>query len=1205
MDGAGAVSDRSDPPPVQSQPQKQLGPPGDDDSVEDASVSAPVPSSPAGITDFGPGTLDSSSSEIGAGVLLAEAPPLFGDLHGGDDGGVLLRQRPSASAASPTTLRISPVVSNSARNNSNRLFRSSAKPSFNSMPVSIIERIISTLRMLEKTSSTSTKDLNSKAALVSAATLPTSNPISAVSPTAIPALNSASQNEATLLEDASGPSTNDLPSTTLASGPLPASLHCLSVSRHVSSSTARALYLRPQLTSSRQFLSFLATCLQPDPLHPYPLLVRHLDLIPSVAADLDLGDLDIAFQILPNLAHLRVGPSPTATNVLLQSVADHLGDGGSGVAGLRRLEVRGCPVTDACVELVLKSCKGLKWLDLSESACSVGGVVEAIVTSGCANVLSTLKLVGVTGSWRPSSKVAAVRSGATTSPTPFGLRSIATDDFKSRTRVPLVHVDVSRALGMTDDDARLLLDVCGESVRVLVLSGCHLVSDESLARIARVCRKVRALDVSFLPTLSDWGISALGRRSFPSQSSGERDAMMLETLNISGCDLITPQGVLALLPKFSTQVLPTSRHGGSVGGTSVGMPLSSGDLQIGCPHLKELVMHGCAGILGSFVRRFATSSVVATTSIGAGAAVGSLECVVKNDGLRLLAAHGRGGWERIVEASVPSGGSSPRESTGSSVATKVNPEEKVELVESSVQTDESGLLEAAARAKDVDAAGAAASANPSGAVSTSASSAEALLLKFAAAMASGTWMPPGMSMPPPNSAMWATYWQQMAANSPAGTPTPPSNEAAAAAEPLNHNGTAKTPKAKRTPIIFDVPLSDADFTGGSSLLDLDIDPNSAYPTPPDFEDDIPPSDGKRFSILSSTSTGSDYSSASAMAAARRLRNTAPSRSGLVQARFGGSSGLPAPTPVRKGLNTAPGTGLPLPTAYKTPVSLGGTRPSGLPGKSGIMSPATLRKSISVARASGSSNTVGAASGGMPSRVGIPNGGATGGGYKPRQFKRYNADGVDAFLTPSPARVGTTINSTGSTSTNNPKPGGRSVGVTMYTPPRASAPARTETDEERLLREFAATLPEGFRRQGGPSSPGTVTSELSAARNRSVSTARKSVSYGAAVAGSGVPGTKKSLAASAGQVGTPGPRVSAATSSGGANGGWIAAGRVAVTTEDTGEGPSGVGAVTNPPRWSTASGSSGGSGGSGGSPSGTGVGSRLPMLARKSISVKRL
>ncbi|KAI9350010.1 hypothetical protein DFJ73DRAFT_760415 [Zopfochytrium polystomum] len=837
-----------------------------------------------------------------------------------------------------------------------------------SLPVSVIERILAALKAVEK-------------CLVPPSKTSTAEPTEDATPP-------SSTND--VARDAhSPPQDSGASSTSLTPLALPASFHCLTVSRPFSLAAARSLYFRPYLQSSRQFLSFLSTCMLPSPAHPYSSLVRQLDLLPHVASDLDLGDLDIALQLFPNLAHFRIGPSPTATNVLVQSIADHLGS----TSALRRLEIRGCPVTDASVGLVLRSCPGIRWLDLSETGCSVGGVMTAIVECGGAKGLGTLRLSGVSGVWKingPSRKNSTVGEGLRALATavsralvPAGVSACGTSGAGAKRlgRLPLVQVDVSRAVHMTDDDLRLLVGVCGESVRTLSLAGCSLVTDEGIARVARACRSLRTLDLSFIPTLSDWGVMALGRRVVsPSAYDDELglqltdEPRLLESLNVSGCPLVTPFGVASILPKSAAAAKLSPPDEERVDPAILSF---MAEMQVGCPYLRELVVSGCGAILNSFVRRFSTSASVAFA--GTGGPLDSLECVLRGAGLLRLAEHCANVAMRTQEAT-PSPARrppSPRDSIVSSVATKVDSDERVELADCGVQTD---TLASTGKLDDSKLA---------------ASESTEQLLKFASAMATGSWKPPSVvAVGTRPSEMLAAYWQHWSSEFPA---VP-----------------AKDRKTRWD--VFEDPLCDADFsTATNSLLDLDMDPATAMLPPLDDLDSK--LDSKRVSFHSSTSSGSDYSSAFAMAEARRLRAAPMPRNGVLVPRI-------------------------LPSRIPAPVTPAKLTSSNVVLRSAL--PVFVRSSGSVSTSSAS--TAVSSTSAKPMAVSVEASSATSTGYKPRQFKRYNADIVDTCLsTPTKPKATArtpTVTSLGSAKVSTPTKGTISSPrtTTAMSAPKPSTPS---------------------------------------------------------------------------------------------------------------------------------------------------------------------
>ncbi|KAJ3116973.1 hypothetical protein HDU96_008263 [Phlyctochytrium bullatum] len=279
-------------------------------------------------------------------------------------------------------------------------------------------------------------------------------------------------------------------------------LPCLFVNRSWSRGAARALYRTPHLPTLDRFQSLVATALEPSPTHPYAAFVENLHLPPALAETLFLGDLDIAFQLFPNLASLRLHSSPSTSNVLLQSLADHCGS-------LRALSLRGCPITDALVPHLAAGCPRLELLDLSHTRVTIATLLTCVDL--CPHLL-TLSLEAAFPSPRP----------VTWDPQHLFMR-------------PLRHLHL-RNSGITDPHLRHAALHCPDLERVVV-EGSAAITDDALVKLAQSCGpSLRTLDASFCPHVTDLTLRALAM--FAGQN--------LEAVAFSGCDRVTEDGVVAL-----------------------------------------------------------------------------------------------------------------------------------------------------------------------------------------------------------------------------------------------------------------------------------------------------------------------------------------------------------------------------------------------------------------------------------------------------------------------------------------------------------------------------------------------------------------------------------------------------------------------------------------------------------------------------------
>ncbi|KAJ3413129.1 hypothetical protein HDV05_008467 [Chytridiales sp. JEL 0842] len=473
-------------------------------------------------------------------------------------------------------------------------------------------------------------------------------------------------------------------------------LKCLYINRCWSRGAARAIYKRPPISSFATFQSLLTTVLEPASTLPYAAYVKELLLSPELMHDLYLGDIDVILQLFPNLNSFYIRSSPSASNVLIQSLSDHS-------QRLESLSLRGCPVTDALIPTLVQSCKGLKKVDLSYTRVTLGCMLHFI--DGCERLTSLSMEAAFPASSMASGLTARGRSEKGNVQSGSSVQLNSAWDPHAHHRTTNLRVLNLKNSGVTDPYLRYAALRCPD-LSVLNLEGCAALTDDSLICVASSCADLKQVDLSFCPRITDLSLLAMAMHT-----------PQLQILSVSGCERVSTEGVQALVEK--------------------------------CGKLEELSMHGCMAILKSYVRGFADAKY-------------ELDCCVRGVGLRLLAAY-RGARPARIGMDM-SDGSEPvedRKSVGDAGA-DVLPVTK-EYVSMSTQTvelpaeKESG---AELTKKESETAMDEHSSKRSSVLGGSAS-AEALLLKFAEAVAAGTWAPPGMppapavtAVPPP----WATAY---------------------------------------------------------------------------------------------------------------------------------------------------------------------------------------------------------------------------------------------------------------------------------------------------------------------------------------------------------------------------------------------------------------------------------------------------------------
>ncbi|KAJ3249987.1 hypothetical protein HK104_007526, partial [Borealophlyctis nickersoniae] len=248
----------------------------------------------------------------------------------------------------------------------------------------------------------------------------------------------------------------------------------------------------------------------PLPFHPYPTLIKELD-IGSVAADnLYMGDLDATLALCPNLEIFRLENCFHISNILVRSLSGHC-------PALKQVDLPGCPISDSFIPILGKNCPNLERLDLSFTNLTIASL-HAIVTH-CEKLLQ-LDL-SECGEMEPD----AVMDLSTTKPF-------------SR---PLHWLNLRNA-PVSDDLLRFTATHCPK-LQDLVLESCTRISDDAIVKIANTCTQLRRLDCSFCDNITDLSIQAFAVRG------ASNDGCNLEELYLSACDMITPAAVHNLAQK--------------------------------------------------------------------------------------------------------------------------------------------------------------------------------------------------------------------------------------------------------------------------------------------------------------------------------------------------------------------------------------------------------------------------------------------------------------------------------------------------------------------------------------------------------------------------------------------------------------------------------------------------------------------------------
>ncbi|KAJ1555311.1 SCF ubiquitin ligase complex subunit [Nowakowskiella sp. JEL0078] len=269
-------------------------------------------------------------------------------------------------------------------------------------------------------------------------------------------------------------------------------------------------YHAPELNGADSFERLMGLLNTPLPAHPYPKIIRELDISGLAADNLYMGDLNAALSMCPNIEIFRLENCYHISNMLVRSIADYC-------QNIKQVDLPGCPVTDTFIPLLTKNCKKLESLDLSFSNVTISSLF--VIIENC-EVLLHVDL---------------------TECHPIEKDSKDLDlSFKGYSR-PLRLLNL-RNTRISDDFLKFVVAHC-QGLENVILDSCPDISDDSIMKLAQKSAKLRRLDFSFSDRITDKTLQSLAIRAAASNGGA------LEQLYLSACDLITAPAVQQLAQK--------------------------------------------------------------------------------------------------------------------------------------------------------------------------------------------------------------------------------------------------------------------------------------------------------------------------------------------------------------------------------------------------------------------------------------------------------------------------------------------------------------------------------------------------------------------------------------------------------------------------------------------------------------------------------
>ncbi|KAI9335445.1 hypothetical protein DFJ73DRAFT_851757 [Zopfochytrium polystomum] len=261
-----------------------------------------------------------------------------------------------------------------------------------------------------------------------------------------------------------------------------------------SDAAAATLYASPPFIRFNSFESFTRLLTAQDTFHDYPALVSEISLEGSAADGMEMGDLETALGLCPNLVSFKLISCPHVSSILLQFLADFS-------PNLQSLVLAGCPISDGYIPRLVEGCPQIRRLDISGTNITLKAL-DIIVTG--LGLIEHLVL--------DEAKDEQLDSAMSKS-----IRSTATSPYDSSPANALIHMTPTsphldsvslRKCNPLPSHLRLLSHRAPH-VTVLSLASCQDLTDDAVAVIARCFPALIDLDLDWCSHITDVSLQSL------------------------------------------------------------------------------------------------------------------------------------------------------------------------------------------------------------------------------------------------------------------------------------------------------------------------------------------------------------------------------------------------------------------------------------------------------------------------------------------------------------------------------------------------------------------------------------------------------------------------------------------------------------------------------------------------------------------------
>ncbi|BFZ63753.1 SCF ubiquitin ligase complex subunit [Saitoella coloradoensis] len=287
------------------------------------------------------------------------------------------------------------------------------------------------------------------------------------------------------------------------------------------------LWYRPSIQKTSALLKLMTTLKSPNQTFPYGEFIKRLNLT-ALAAQLPDEVID-KFSVCTKLERLTLAGSKKVTDEGLKNIL--LNNRSIMALDIASMEL----ITDKSVELIAETCRGLQGLNMTDCK-NITDDAILILADSCPSLrrikVSNCVKLGDTSVLKLTDKCKNLMEVDLNNCSTISDHAI---DTIFRNLPSLREFRIAGCSNITDTAFESLTDGSSPSLRILDLTSCARITDDTIARIVNSAQKLRNLVLAKCPNISDRGCTYIARLG-----------KNLHYLHLGHCSAITDRGAITI-----------------------------------------------------------------------------------------------------------------------------------------------------------------------------------------------------------------------------------------------------------------------------------------------------------------------------------------------------------------------------------------------------------------------------------------------------------------------------------------------------------------------------------------------------------------------------------------------------------------------------------------------------------------------------------